>query len=74
MQFNGWGQMHGNVQLGCGVYAYVLYNIGFVLYNTLDIQTGETALYLASGEGNIELVKLLLRNGARVNLKVFTAL
>lgn len=67
--------MHGNVQLGCGVYM-LMYNIGFIIYiYTLDIQTGETALYLASGEGNIELVKLLLRNGARVNnLKVFTAL
>ena len=31
------------------------------------LQHGRTALYYASGEGNIEVIKFLLENGALVN-------
>lgn len=49
--------------------ARLLIEKGQIPVNTLD-QSGWTALHIAAGHNHLDIVKLLLQNGAQVNIKV----
>lgn len=49
--------------------ARVLIEKGQIPVNTLD-QSGWTPLHVAAGHNHLEIVQLLLRNGAEINVKV----